>query len=146
MRKIETSRLIVAVAAAALLAGSAGIARAGDSAQFSPNYNRILVNKQVGVEQWAITYDIATRDVLGNVFKTDGSPASFLSCSFQGEEDGTLSYECLGAEGCDFPAKEFCGGDQWSLIGDVEVDETFFFPAGIESLESPDEVCIDIKL
>lgn len=144
MTNSKLSRWSLALVALALVA--AGPARAGDSAQFSPNCNAILVNKQVGPEQWAITYDIPTRNVLGNVFKTDGSPASFLSCRFRGEDAGILTYECIGSQGCNFSVSEFCGGDQWTFIAEVDVPESFFLPEGLDELGSPDEVCIDIFL
>jgi hypothetical protein len=119
-------------------------ALSSDSAQFSPACDKILVNKAVGAEQWAITLDLGTRDVLGNVFRTDGGPASFLSCDFQGEDDGVLTYDCIGAQGCVFPP--FCGGEQWTTIATVDVPETFFLPEGLDELGPPDEVCVDVTL
>lgn len=117
---------------------------ASDSAQFSPECDKILVNKAVGAEQWAITLDVGTRNVLGNVFRTDGGPASFLSCVFRGAEDGMATYECSGSQGCVFPP--FCGGNQWTPIATVEVPESFFLPEGLDELEAPDEVCVDATL
>jgi hypothetical protein len=143
MKNSRAFRGALALSTAGLLA-FAGAALASDSAQFSPACDKILVNKAVGAEQWAITLDIGTRDVLGNVFRTDGGPASFLSCDFQGSEDGVATYDCIGAQGCVFPP--FCGGEQWTPIATVEVPESFFLPEGLDELGLPDEVCVDATL
>jgi hypothetical protein len=143
MKNSKASRGALALSVVGLLA-AADVAFGSDSAQFSPECDKILVNKAVGAEQWAITLDIGSRDVLGNVFRTDGGPASFLSCDFQGSEDGVATYDCIGAQGCVFPP--FCGGEQWTTIATVEVPESFFLPEGLDELGSPDEVCVDVSL
>ena len=145
MKNSKASRGALACSLSLLgLLAAADTALASDSAQFSPGCDKILVNKAVGPEQWAITLDIGTRDVLGNVFRTDGGPPSFLSCDFQGSEDGVATYDCIGAQGCVFST--FCGGEQWTPIATVEVPESFFLPEGLDELGSPDEVCVDATL
>jgi hypothetical protein len=143
MKNTHAHRWLVALAVAAG-ALSADLALAGDAAQFSTDCSQILVNKQVGDnEQWAITYDIATQEVNGNVFKLDGSDPSFIDCDFVSEDEGQITFDCFGSDGCVF--EEFCGGDQWTLIGEgIVVPLSFFLPEGLTGFDSPDEVCLEV--
>jgi hypothetical protein len=144
MKNNHSSRWALALSLLAL-ALTAEVAAAADSAQFSPDCGEILVNKRVGEEQWAITYDISSQDVAGNVFRTDGGNAAFLACQFQDEDGADLIYDCIGSEGCVFPP--FCGGEQWTTVAEgIRVPLTFFLPEGLTELPAPDEVCIDVLL
>lgn len=63
---------------ALLLVFSSSLTHAGDGTQWIPTYAQILVNKQVGAQQWTVSLDLATLDLTGNVYATDGSPPAFL--------------------------------------------------------------------
>lgn len=145
MKNTHSYRWLSALAVVALMLG-ADLALAGDAVQFSADCSKLLVNKKVGEnEQWAITYDIATRGVSGNVFRLDGGDPAFLSCQFQGANGDQLTYDCIGSDGCIF--KEFCGGDQWTTVAEgIVVPFSFFLPEGLSGFDSPDEVCIDVQL
>ena len=64
--------------------------------QFTPDGKRVLVNKDVGSERWAITKN-ENGTITGNVFRSDGGPPAFVFCSPTGAPD---SYECFGADAC----------------------------------------------
>jgi hypothetical protein len=79
-------------------------AQSGSGIQLTPDSQLYLISKDVGAERWAISFNLATRTVTGNVFKTDGSPASFLWCQITGETPAAVpaetSYQldCFGAD------------------------------------------------
>jgi hypothetical protein len=66
--------------------------------QFTPDGKRVLVNKDVGSERWAITLE-QDGSATGNVFRSDGPPA-FIAC----EPTGTpFTFDCSGADACTDP-------------------------------------------
>ena len=84
-----------------------------------PDDARVLVQKDVGAERWAISYNLSDRTVTGNVFKTDGSPPSFIFCRITNETPApdpaanTYLLDCSGAQAC---AAAPCGPEQWTPI------------------------------
>ncbi len=101
--------------------------------QWTPDSARILVNKDVGQERWAITLNLSDFSASGNVFFTDGSAPAFIWCEKTGEsfDSGVgeldLEYRCFGA------VAGFGGfaSSDWTLISDnVILPLSFFIPDG----------------
>ena len=134
------SHLRLAVTALALLACTfaAGVAHAGDGAQFAGSCSSTYVNKKVGTnEQWAITWEIYG-NATGNVLKLDGSEPSFIECELVNETDTEEIFDCYGSSACTSPP---CGGTQWTLIGsNLAIPLTFFLPTGVDT-QSPFDSC-----
>ena len=128
------SHLRLAVTALALLACTfaAGVAHAGDGAQFAGSCDSTYVNKKVGNEQWAITWEIYG-NASGNVFKLDGSAPSFIECDLQDETDTEEIFDCYGSSACTTPP---CGDGQWTQIAnDIAIPTSFFLPPGVDTLD-----------
>lgn len=137
-----TAHLRLGVAALALVACTfaARAAEAGDGAQFDRLCERTFVNKKVGDnEQWAITWDLfETGNASGNVLKLDGSPPSFIECTWKDQTDTEVTFDCFGASACSGPP---CGGTQWTQIAtDLKIPVSFFLPPGVDTVE-PDLDC-----
>ena len=81
--------LIVAGAPTLGLAQNRGV-------QFTPDGKRILVNKDVGSERWAITLN-ENGSATGNVFRSDGGAPAFIFCAPLATPN---SFECFGADAC----------------------------------------------
>ena len=120
--------IIVGVAAIGLTTGS--IANAAPTGiQWTPDALRILVSKDVGVERWAITWDLADLSTTGNVFFTDGSAPGFIWCEKTGHDfvpsagELNLTYRCFGAA----PAFGGFHFADWAVIDDNVVLPTSFF-------------------
>ena len=105
--------------------------------QMTPDSRRYLISKDVGNERWAISFDLATRTVTGNVFKTDGSPPSFIWCQVASEtpaaDPAANQYllDCYGAEACSAAP---CSNAAWTQIATgLPIDGTFLLPEGTQS-------------
>ncbi len=99
--------------------------------QWTPDGLRILVNKDVGSERWAITLNLSDLSAAGNVFFTDERSPTFIFCSKTGESfdagvgELDLRYRCSGA---DRGLGGFAEGD-WGLISDdIQLPLSFFIP------------------
>ena len=88
--------------------------------QETPDGRRILVNKDVGTERWAITLN-SDGTALGNVFRSDGGPPSFLSCDPLPDAN---HFACYGADDC---STDRCV-DQYAFIANIELPPSFFQP------------------
>ena len=136
------SHLRLAVTALALLVATAGVAHAGDGAQFSGDCGSTYVNKKVGSnEQWAITWQVEG-DATGNVLKLDGSAPSFIECELLDEDFDaqTLTFDCYGSSAC---SSVPCGASQWSLIAsNLVIPVSFFVPPGVD-LDNYIDTCVD---
>jgi hypothetical protein len=127
------SRTVYAIAFVTLmtwLAPTSSSAAAG-GVQWTPDGLRILANKDVGSERWAITLNLFDGSVTGNVFFTNGQPPSFIFCEKIGHTHQpdiaklTLQYRCFGS---DSAFGVFALSD-WNFISDqVALDATFFAP------------------
>jgi hypothetical protein len=137
------SRLTIsnlAVAAGLLLPLAAGDARAQQSPaglQMTPDSRRYLISKDVGNERWAISFDLESRTVTGNVFKTDGSPPSFIWCRITDEtpaaDPAANAYllDCYGAGAC---AAAPCSSAAWTPIATgVPLSGDFLLPDGTKA-------------
>jgi len=122
-------RLIVALA---MVAPGATVAHAAPGGvQWTPDSARILVNKDVGAERWAITLNLADVSATGNVFFVDGRSPAFIWCEKITQEfepsigELTLQYRCFGSDA----AEGGFGLDDWDLISDeVFLPASFFIP------------------
>lgn len=92
---MRVARWGVTMVMAAVLAATTAAAQTR-GVQFTPDGKRVLVNKDVGSERWAITKN-ENGTITGNVFRSDGGPPAFVFCSPTGAPD---SYECFGADAC----------------------------------------------
>jgi hypothetical protein len=79
------------------IAGTAATAAAQTrGVQFTPDGKRVLVNKDVGSERWAITRN-ENGTVTGNVFRSDGGDPAFVFCS---PLEAPNAFACYGADAC----------------------------------------------
>jgi hypothetical protein len=95
----------------------------GSGIQVTPDEERILINKDVEAQRWAITRNLDDLTVTGNVYFPDGGDPLFLFCEQLDEVDGELELECLAADRCsetECPPFEF--------ISEVTLPESFFEP------------------
>jgi hypothetical protein len=123
-----------AALAAVLATAFAGAAAAQSSSgiQQTPDSARYLISKDVGAERWAISYNLNDRTVTGNVFKTDGSPPSFIWCEIVSEAtapnpaDNQYTLDCYGADACSAAP---CAASAWTLIAaGLQIDGSFLLP------------------
>lgn len=122
----------ITLALALVCAGAAPAFAAQTGVQWTPDSDRILVNKDVGAERWAITLNVSDFSASGNVFRTDGGDPAFIWCEKTGHsyDDSIgelyLEYRCYGA---DRAVGGFTSPD-WTLISDdVVLPLSFFIPA-----------------
>jgi hypothetical protein len=125
-----TSRVALAAVLAASFATAAGAQSSG--LQQTPDSARYLISKDVGAERWAISYNLNDRTVTGNVFKTDGSPPSFIWCKITNEvaapnpANNEYTLDCYGADAC---AAAPCTEAQWTLIASgLPIPGSFLLP------------------
>ena len=102
--------------------------------QLPPDVKSYLINRSVGNEQWAISYNFAANSLTGNVFKTDGSPPSFVFCEFtdiqyaEDPADNSYTLDCLGSDPCQ---ESPCEPQEWVEIGnDIPLPASFLLPPG----------------
>lgn len=95
--------------------------------QVTPDEKRTLVSKDVDGARWAITRNADDLTVTGNVFFPEGGDPLFVFCEQTGEDDGTLTFDCFGADKCTAAP---CPGDQFQFIASVPLPESFFLPPG----------------
>jgi hypothetical protein len=134
---VRATPILALLAALALLARDAQAQGSPAGTQMTPDSRRYLISKDVGAERWAISFDLETRTVTGNVFKTDGSPPSFIFCQIKSEtpaEDPAANaylLDCYGADAC---ASAPCSDDAWTLIAqDLAIGGDFLLPDGTGS-------------
>ncbi len=124
-------RMMIGAAMTLTLALPALGQAAQSGVQWTPDTARVLVNKDVGVERWAITLNLSDFSATGNVFFSDGGDPAFIWCDKTGQDfddsvgELDLVYSCYGA---DRGVGGFTSGD-WSLISDeVVLPLSFFIP------------------
>ena len=136
-------RLAPLLAVLATLAASDAAAQTPSGSTLSPDLQSFLVNKDLGTERWTINVNLYSTDpddvinVTGNIFRSDGGPASFVTCLVREDSTGTLNdpdstfrLSCSGSDACTSTA-EFCAREDWTLIADdVSVPASFFLPPG----------------
>ncbi len=124
------------VTAAAVLALPA-MALAESGVQLTPDSARNLISKDVGVERWAISVNVDDRTATGNVFKTDGSPTSFVWCDITDidtdadPEKIEYTLSCWGADACESAP---CNDSEWSFIASgIKLNGRFMLPPDTQS-------------
>lgn len=118
-------RILLAVLA---LIVAPSLAAAQSGVQWTRERDATVVSKDVGAERWAITYRLADGRVIGNVFRTDGGPPSFIDCNRTSVNDTDATFDCYGAEAC---AGAPCPTSQYTLIATgISLPLSFFFPPG----------------
>lgn len=125
-RRGRTWVALVAIVAALLLDDSA---RAQTGVQRSPDGKRTLVSKDIGAERWAIVLN-PDETVTGNVFAAGAGEPRFVWCETTRMRRDERVLACSGAQRCSAAP---CTADQWTLIGDVTIDESFFSPPEVAS-------------
>ena len=122
----------IALWVAALLVALPPGARAQNTV--TPDGEQMLIQRNVGPERWAISYSFEGSTMTGNVFKTDGSAPSFVSCAFTDIDyaedpfDSRYFLDCWGADTCSEPG---CGTNQWTLIATgIELPASFVLVPG----------------
>ena len=114
-----------------------GTAFAKSPVQIAPDTTDtiILVNKQVGTEQWVISLDLEDETLTGNVFDLSGKPPTFFSCTVDFSPDEwvevadiateTLTLTCNVAGGCTaLPCTT-----EWQPLGTTpSISGSFFLP------------------
>ena len=121
-RRPPLAALAIALCAFACLPAAAS----GQSGiRTTPDGKRILINKDVGGERWAIARNVADGTVTGNVFRPDGGAPQFLWCEEESRAGGEVELSCLGADRCPLAP---CAGDEWQFIATVRLPEELFSP------------------
>lgn len=121
---------LLAAAASAPSASPAGLGVATPGVQITPDQQRILVNKDVGADRWAITLNSDDSTVTGNVF-TPGQDPSFLWCEYRSDDGNPdpagvlITYACSGADRCQ---QGPCSPSEWTFLREVVVPGSFFQP------------------
>jgi hypothetical protein len=128
---------VAAGAIAAVGFGALDARAQGSGIQLTPDSARYLISKDVGAERWAISYNVGDGTVTGNVFKTDGSPPSFIWCDIVSQTtapnpaDNEYLLDCYGADAC---AQAPCSDDAWTLIAaGLPIGGDFLLPDGTTS-------------
>jgi len=93
--------------------------------QLSLDRVRVLVNKDVADERWAIALNTTDLTVLGNVFRPGGGEPVFIFCVPTGTAN---TFACQGAGPC---TTELCT-DQYTDLGVVTLPADFFLPEGVD--------------
>lgn len=128
---MQTRVWIIAALTLAATSATAPAFAAQSGVQWTPDSDRILVNKDVGSDRWAITLNVADFSATGNVFRSGGGDPAFVWCEKTGHSydnsigELDLGYRCFGAD-------RGIGGfasDDWTLIADdIVLPLSFFIP------------------
>jgi hypothetical protein len=123
------TRHILAFAAFVLLASNAAALAASGGVQWSPDKRRLLAQKDVGDQRWAITLNLDDLSVSGNVFFPNGSPPAFVFCDAQSVThniaDLVITYRCRGSD----QTQVVFDSQDWNLISDnIPLSGSFFAP------------------
>jgi hypothetical protein len=111
-------------------------AQRGSGIQLTPDSARYLISKDVGVNRWAISYDLADETITGNVFPTDGSAPQFVWCERLSQTTNPdpaaieVTLDCFGAPPCESSP---CLASSWTAIGQVQVPGSFLLPVATRS-------------
>ena len=119
---------------AALLAIAVGgsllpcsVAWAQSGLRVARDRDRVLINKDIGVERWAMTRQRSTGSVTGNVFSSDGSsPPIFVDCDELTNDGVLVELSCFTAPAC--PGREACDPAGWQHFANIKLALSFFEP------------------
>lgn len=96
VRSSKLRRVVVGLVLAGGLALASPAYSASCGVQTSPDGLRVMTNRDIGTERWAITRH-PSGIVTGNVFRSDGGAPAFIACT---PGDIANQYLCLGGDGC----------------------------------------------
>jgi hypothetical protein len=96
VRRVQMWSVTMTAVMAAAIALPAVATAQSRGVQFTPDGKRILINKDVGAERWAITKN-ENGSLTGNVFRSDGGPPAFVFCS---PGNSATNFDCFGADAC----------------------------------------------
>lgn len=113
------------VAGAVLLLAATCYAQGG--VQISLDGRTAMVQKDVGVERWAIIHNPEANSVTGNVFFSDGSDPAFVWCEILGQTGSNFNLDCYGSDPC--PSAP-CTPAEWDPLGPVTLPASFLAPPG----------------
>ncbi len=136
------ARVRVIAAIALIVSGATIVHAAPTGVQWTPDGLRILVNKDVGAERWAITWNLSDVSATGNVFFLDDRSPSFIWCELIGHDfvssigELDLQYRCFGSDRA-FGGFHFA---DWTLISDSVVLPASFFIPEAETCDLSDAV------
>ncbi len=125
LQRSFTLVVFLALSCTALVWPEGASGQSGSGVQVTPDEARTVVSKDVGTERWAITRNRADGSVTGNVFFPDGSAPQFVWCEELAVSGGNITLRCLGANRCPLAP---CVADEWALIGEVTIGQSFFGP------------------
>lgn len=133
-RRLRAALLAATIAAVIARAGQASAQLRASGTQMTPDSRRYLINKDVGPERWAISYNLQDRTVTGNVFRSDGSAPSFVWCTIASQvpagDPAANQYllDCWGAPQC---VAAPCSDDDWQVIQQgIPIAGSFLLPPG----------------
>lgn len=127
--------IAIAAAVAAIVTGTASRAQA--QIQLTPDSNRYLIQRNVGQERWAISYNLEDQTLTGNVFHTDGKPPSFIYCEFtdiqyaEDPNDNEYTLDCWGNDPCESTPCDPDWGDP--IATDIPLPASFLLPPGTQA-------------
>lgn len=119
-----------------LLLVAAAPVHAKSPVQVTPDETTIVVNKQVGNEQWVLAFNLFDQTLTGNVFDLGGNPPTFFFCDVD-SPDGfdipadlagqTLTLDCSSAGSCTvLPCNPIT---EWHAVGTaITLPGEFFLP------------------
>ena len=119
----SASRLLATTILALVAFARPDAALAQRGVQLVPDATQRLVSKDVGDERWAITLDVESGIVTGNVYRKDGGDPQYVWCVPQDGSKDPMRLRCHGTGGC----------DGWVDLGDVELPASFFRPSACEA-------------
>lgn len=122
MDQINSVLLVVASVVGAVT--FAGTEPRDSGIQVTPNGQRVLVNKDVGEERWAIARNLDDDSVTGNVYREEGEPL-YVWCEEVARDEDEVTLGCYGADSC---LEAPCTPEEWPFIGRVDVPLAFFEP------------------
>ena len=112
----------------------------GSILQIAPDTGVVLIQKDYGSERWSISYDPNTGVYLGNVYKTDGSPPSFVWCETASATDNDITFACSGADACiasSCPGHRPDGRPDWVYIASQTLPRSFFAARPADESQCP---------
>lgn len=113
------SRLLTALALLLLVAASAD-AR-GSGLQITPDDLRVMIQKDVGSDRWAINFNLDNGSITGNVF-AENAPPIFLWCALVDVSASSIDWDCFAATPC---GNSGCSLADWLYIGAVSLPKSF---------------------
>lgn len=112
-------RFLIALALLLFVAGSAE-AR-GSGLQLTPDELRIMIQKDVGSERWAINFNLDNGSITGNIFAPDAPPI-FLWCGLIDVVGSSIDWDCFAATPC---GSGGCALTDWLYVGAVRLPKSF---------------------